>query len=540
MTDGFNLLEQPWIRVRSDEGLGELSLRETLTRAHEMTALAGEVPTQDAAVLRVLLAVLYRSLAEEPGKPTAVWRGLWEAPTLPVDLIGEYLASVQDRFDLFDSEAPFFQAAGITANKTSGLVKLIADVPDGHRYFATRAGSELQSLSCAEAGRWLVHAQAFEPSGIKTGLRGDPRVKGGRGYPIGTGWSGRCGLIILEGATLKETLLLNLVLGLNESDAAADLPVWERPPLGPTVERRHPEPRGPADIMTWPARRVLLTREGDRVVDVLLGNGDPIHARNRQDLEMMTAWRHSRNQEKLHGGTVYMPRQHDPGRALWRGLAGILVDRPQSGAVANQVAPQLPPGNVVWLARLREAGAIEDAHPIRVHAVGVAYGTQDASIDSVYDDSLVMRVAVASDPVLRATALQAAAEAELAARQVADLAGNLAAAAGRDVDGPRDRAREDAFYRLGQVYAVWLAALSPADSAADAAARWQREVRTVLLPLGEDLVSSAGEAAWVGREARGRHLDSSLAWAWFHAGLRKALPLAYPDRPATSKEEDHD
>ena len=59
----FNLLDEPWIRVMlPDCTVREVSLTEALTQAHTFTALAGEMPTQDVAVLRLLLAVLHLSL----------------------------------------------------------------------------------------------------------------------------------------------------------------------------------------------------------------------------------------------------------------------------------------------------------------------------------------------------------------------------------------------------------------------------------------------------------------------------------------------
>lgn len=56
----FNLLDEPWIRVvRPDAAEVEVSLTEALLGAHTYTDLAGELPTQDVAVLRLLLAVLH-------------------------------------------------------------------------------------------------------------------------------------------------------------------------------------------------------------------------------------------------------------------------------------------------------------------------------------------------------------------------------------------------------------------------------------------------------------------------------------------------
>ena len=54
----FNLLREPWVKVitPSLEQM-EVSLTDALVHAHEYADLSGEMPTQDAAMLRVLLAV---------------------------------------------------------------------------------------------------------------------------------------------------------------------------------------------------------------------------------------------------------------------------------------------------------------------------------------------------------------------------------------------------------------------------------------------------------------------------------------------------
>ena len=56
----FNLLDEPWIRViDKDCGIHEVSLIGLFERAHVYRDLCGELPTQDFAVLRLLLAVLH-------------------------------------------------------------------------------------------------------------------------------------------------------------------------------------------------------------------------------------------------------------------------------------------------------------------------------------------------------------------------------------------------------------------------------------------------------------------------------------------------
>lgn len=171
------------------------------------------------------------------------------------------------------------QVAGLhtATGATSGLSKLIAEVPDGAPYFTTRAGDGLSHVGPAEAARWVVHCQAFDPSGIKSGAVGDPRVKGGKGYPIGVGWCGNLGLVIAEGRDLAETLLLNLVL--DHPSTAEDVPVWEREePLTAAVDpvlatrgRSH----GPVELLVWQSRRIrLIPRDDGNVVDALVWDVD--------------------------------------------------------------------------------------------------------------------------------------------------------------------------------------------------------------------------------------------------------------------------
>ena len=54
----FNLLDEAWIRVRlPDNSVREVSLTDALLHAHEYVDLAGETPTQEAALLRLLLSI---------------------------------------------------------------------------------------------------------------------------------------------------------------------------------------------------------------------------------------------------------------------------------------------------------------------------------------------------------------------------------------------------------------------------------------------------------------------------------------------------
>ncbi|WP_288924119.1 type I-E CRISPR-associated protein Cse1/CasA, partial [uncultured Bifidobacterium sp.] len=225
-----------------------VSLTDALLNARDIRSIGGDMPIQTPAIFRLLLTVLYGLY---PGGPSLdEWHELWNYGLSDGDII-DYLDQYADRWNLFDEHTPFFQVADLHTEKGtySGLEKLIFDVPNGAPFFTTRLGEGLQRISFAEAVRWLVTAQAFDPSGIKSGAVGDPRVKGGKGYPIGIAWTGNLGVLICEGANLWQTLLLNFVGSeLNPHGEplpwSDDMPAWERPQptalATPGLDQEHP------------------------------------------------------------------------------------------------------------------------------------------------------------------------------------------------------------------------------------------------------------------------------------------------------------
>lgn len=523
----FNLVDEPWIRVRTFSGeVREVSLKDLFDSASRLRGLAGEVPTQDVAVLRLLEAVILGATRLETPRHSDesqdLWAEWWQAGRLPEE-IPEYLDRWRDRFYLVHSETPFLQVAGLhtASGGASGLVKLIADVPDGFQYFATRAGAELDSLSFAEAARWLVHCHAFDPAGIKTGAVGDSRVKGGKGYSMGyPAWAGNLGIVIAEGESLFQTLMFNCPIALVGD--ANDMPVWERQPLEACVAADHPVPRGPADLMTWPSRRVLLHERDGRVVDVQISNGDRLGPQNQVVNESMAAWRKSAAQSKSAGTDVYMPVVHSPERRMWQGLASLLMSTPGESRSAWVVK---------WLGELRREELLPAAQMIRLRAVGIEYGTQNSSIAGMVDDSLQAQVIALSDPVLVAAAVDAATRASDAVVALVNLASNLEAACGGDSERPRARAYEHGYGLLDGPYRRWLISLTDPNKVVEALEDWSRAVKRILMEAAYRLIEDAGLMAQLGREVtqRGsgepRLLDAALAEIWFRVALNKALGI---------------
>ncbi|MEC3995563.1 type I-E CRISPR-associated protein Cse1/CasA [Actinacidiphila sp. DG2A-62] len=449
MVDGvpsFDLVSRPWIPVQRLDGTTvELSLRDVFAQAHGLRRLVGDVPTQEFALLRLLLAVLHDAV--DGPADIEDWGELWESGD-PFAAVPDYLDRHRDRFDLLHPSEPFLQVADLHTEKNDigPLSRIVADVPNGDPFFSMRQPGP-ERLGFAEAARWLVHAHAFDVSGIKSGAVGDPRVKGGKGYPLGTGWAGNLGGVFAEGDTLRETLLLNLVSADDEllQVEKDDRPAWRRPApdARPLVsDPDDPRPSGPRDLYTWQSRRIRLHHSDGEVTGVVLCYGDPLAPHDRHTREPMTGWRDSPAQAKKLGRTqVYMPRQHDPNRAAWRGLAALLVDKGQARDGAEQrqgAATTLPPGIVRWLARLAYEDYLPQRRLLRTRIVGAAYGTQQSVVDEITDDQILLPVVVLHEerPAYGRAAVDAVADADEAVRALGRLAGNLARAVGSDPSRP--------------------------------------------------------------------------------------------------------
>lgn len=543
----FDLTSRPWLPVQLHDGtMVELSLEDAFLQAGDIRRLVGDIPTQEFALLRLLLAVLHDAV-DGPGT-LAEWTDLWR-DSESLKAVPGYLAQHRARFDLLHSEEPFFQVADLRAEngEISSLRRIVADVPNGAPFFSMRQPG-VDRLSLAEAARWLVHAQAFDPAGIKSGAVGDPRVKGGKGYPQGVGWAGCLGGVFAEGDSLRATLLLNLVA--TEADIVrptdADLPAWRRPRSGPgplIPEAAEPRPSGPRDLYTWQSRRLRLHVDADSAVGVVLSYGDPLPPHEKQHREPLSGWRRSSAQEKKLGEPlVYMPLEHDPARAAWHGLAALLFAQPgeHDGDIQDRSpAASLPPGVVRWVATLATEEILPEHSLIRTRTVGAVYGTQQSVIDEVIDDSVLMPVVVLHEgrPEYGATAVSAVADAEEAVKALGALAGNLARAAGAVPDAPIGTARDLAFGALDTPYRQWLRRLADEADPGVARAEWQTTVRRIVGDLGEDLLNAAGQAAWEGRriEVKGggqRWLDDAQAQLWFLRRLNIVLSLAAPGRPS--------
>ncbi|MFF5307594.1 type I-E CRISPR-associated protein Cse1/CasA [Streptomyces sp. NPDC013161] len=528
----FDLASRPWIPVLRQDGTQDaLSLREVFAQAHSLRRIVGDVPTQEFALLRLLLAVVHDAL--DGPRDTEDWAELWADDDCFAPLPA-YFDTHLGRFDLLHPRTPFFQVADLRTarDEVFSLNRIVADVPNGEPFFTSRMPA-VDRLGFAEAARWVVHAHAYDTSGIKTGTVGDARAKNGKVYPLGVGWAGTLGGVFVEGDTLRETLLLNLVAADTTGVRidGDDRPAWRREPCGPTAAaNRHPS--GIRDLYSWQTRRLRLHFNEHGVHGVVLGYGDPLTAHNLHTREPMTAWRRSKAQEKKRGeALVYLPREHDPLRAVWRGLASLIAEREVAGQGA-EAASVLRPGILEWVARLVTEGELPRGFLIRTRVVGAVYGTQQSVIDEIVDDHLAMAVLLLhrQDREYAQQAIDAVGDAERAVTVLGDLATDLARAEGTQTDGPRSRARERGFTALDDPYRLWLRTLADAADPDEQRTLWRRQTRRIIRRLGDELLAEAGDAAWEGRivtTPKGAvWFNSAYAEGWFRYRLGDALGLS--------------
>lgn len=550
----YNLLDEPWIPVRLLDGtIADVGLLELLRRTTDIADLACELPTQSIAIQRLVLAIAYRVA---PPRDAHDWARQWDEGA-PTEQMIEYLERWRDRFFLFGGRFPFMQVADLRTAKdaVSGLEKLIADVPNGEQFFTTRHGRALACIPPSEAARWLVHAQAYDPSGIRSGAVGDSHVKGGKGYPIGPSWCGHLGLVWLKGKDLDETLVLNLV----PSDAAQLRGVesstewgacsWEVSEAESAVRGDYSllDPSGtPRDIsiprlLTWHSRRVRLVGNREGVTGVVLAQGDKLAPQQMHRYEPQSLWRYSTPQSKKFKQDVYMPRKYEAGRALWRNLPGTLPTVTTVQGVDKQPKQEFLPSATLSFHYQLDNASIETTYPkvMRIQAVGVTYGPQEATFEDIYSDELTLSVAVmrVEHEDLSAEIDRQVRLTEEIARDVGNLAANLARAAGESGegagDGARDRAKELFFSAVDTDFRTWLTLVDGRESARDAGRRWECSLRQHALDIQAELVRGASSSAIIGRDTGRGYMNVGIAENYFRAALNKHLPLQKTNQEGT-------
>ena len=557
---GFNLCYEPWIPVLDVSGQAqEVSLKQLFDESNLIRKIHSGDATTDVAILGVAVVIFFRAVLENTGEfgelnrePKKWIQNISSGGSERLYFVQDYLKKYQDRFNLFDAEHPFMQVADLHTSK-GGIKPVSRLVLDSEsEYFSMRAEKTLTSLSYAEAARYLVTVQAYDYSGIKSGAVGDPRVKGGRGYPIGVGWYGATGKIIVHGENLIETLLycidyeqlLNVekVRGKNHRLALNDKPVWEREDPDAAAPRAYtggdpdkykdePTPAtGMCEILTWQSRRVRLFPENGRVTGVLVSNGDKWLDRNTYT-DPLTAYRFSKNQStQTH--YVWMPQTHSAERTLWRGADALLTRLSSSQEKQNK------PSTIIR--QISSGKYFSPDTKTKIQLIGMVYGTQSSIVEETIDESMTLELSILTEQGAEISTMvrdniQLTMDAAIALGQYV---GNLLRAAGKEYEF-RPTVTESILHRMEDEFRSWLADLSVSDDVSMQAAAWQSKVRRILEDEADQLAVSAGPKAAIGTIYDEQFYNTAKARRQLSGRLYKLLPHAYSSIITSAQEENH-
>lgn len=503
----FNLLDEPWVCVLDDAyRVKEVSLIDALCNAHLYMDLAGEMPTQDVAVLRLMLAVLLTIFLRcdldgdeiEVTEDNAVelWMALWDRGKFPDELIRAYLEQYRDRFWLFHPERPFYQVpsakigTGYTAAKLNGEM---SESSNKIRLFSVRTGDGKNRLTYSEAVRWLLHLNAYDDTSFKSKGKGLPSP--------GAGWLGKLGLIFAQGSNLFETLMLNMTLLQDGEDKWGEpRPIWEEE-LREDERAEIEPPDNPPKLLTLQSRRILLAREGKFVVGYSLLGGDFFE---KQDafFEQMTVWRPDRKQgSKSTNIDGWLPRRHDPARQIWRDFPRIITKDDS----------EHQPGVVSWVEQISSMGKVfplsRKEGRVDFKIVSVQYGDKYSCMTDVFNDTLSFSASILADADGRAakTIETEIHRCEDIASLYGRFAGEVYMASGGDSAQRSDHeriAREQFYYRIDSSFRQWLLHFDPSLGSAplnEMLKQWHEESNRIAYAMAVETAGSAGRFAFVGR-----------------------------------------
>lgn len=531
----FNLIDEPWIRVlNQNTDIEEVSIRKLLLHAHEYRAFSGELPTQDAAILRLLLAVLHtifsrvdetdeESPLEDENQALKRWKAIWDEQCFPETPISEYLHTWHERFWLFHPERPFYQVAELGYGTEYESAKLNGEISESSnklRMFSGYSGIAKDRLSYAQAARWLLYVNAYDDTSAKPSKEGKA-LAGDKLPSPGCGWLGKLGLVWAAGHSVFEVLMRNLVLVNAHGEFNPEQPIWEQD-VFPSQERvQISPPDNLSKLYTLQSRRLFLLRENDSVIGYRLLGGDFFDKEKIAFLEPMTVW--NTKTDKV-GNITIAPKRHDPSKQMWREFSSMFLGTKHT-----------VPGVIHWNHRLAEEECLPWDDMLTVQIASVQYGDKDFFVKHIFADRLSLHAGLLSEMAghWRDRIQEEIDNCEKLAGFIAMLAKDLYIASGGSGENwhsAADDAKTQLFYMLDIPFREWLHSIR-AESSADMVFDWQKQAKMISLQLGATMIEQAGEPAMHGHfvaEKSSNHkktlYSSPKAWRIFKATLNKLYP----------------
>lgn len=381
----FNLIDEGWIPVIIDyKGTRKLvGLREFFANAHTYISLSGDMPTQDFAVMRFLLAILHTVFSrydasgqvyelievnnrmqqleevydedEEEYEDLLVdtWKDLWNMGKFP-DIVNEYLDTWHDRFYLFDEKYPFYQVnkddvdvSKINRKKPSEILgkninRLVSESGNKKALFSPKYNSNKNKeiLDYDEVVRWILTYQGY------TGLS-DKVIFGKEKYKSSKGWLFDLGGIYLSSSNMFKTLLLNLQLrniSQAEYNVSIEKPCWEFSPSD--IIKKYFQKNSIDNISelytNWSRAIYIDNFSSDKEFSMKVVKLPEIKHEN-QFLESMTIWRYNNNGKNK---GKFTPKKHQLNKSMWRSFGLFTIDYDDYNNTNSKIRK---PGIIEWL-----------------------------------------------------------------------------------------------------------------------------------------------------------------------------------------------
>lgn len=512
----FNLLDEPWISVIVDKkGHNKLvSITDVFKHASEYKALAGDMKTQDFALLRILLAVLHTVFSRydiqgnsrefdsaedneyDFNKETMnIWREVWNSKKFP-DVVFKYLEQWHDRFYLFDDKYPFFQVLkqDIYSKKLShknptellgkNINRLISESKNKIAIFSPKCGENKSILNESQLARWLIAFQAHSSVPDKTKF-------GSEEYDSSKGWLFDLGGIYIEGENLFETLMLNCVLvGEMQSPEKRQKPCWEYSGAE-NIENSFYDTfvDNVSQLYTRWSRAIYINPsirmdKGISIYTVILlklNNEDAF-------IEPMTVWQYNKkgkNKDK------YTPRKHKVEESMWRSFGLLTSQESDDGSVKNH-----KPGIMEWLNKISKdiAGSFISLHAISMKGDS---SSSDIPIDEIYDN-LYFHEVVFTDNTNDGWVCRINKEVEYTRSAIEFIYRQFLL----DICEIRNRNKDDAtkysdkcishvYFLVDEPFRQWLANIKPKDSMNERCTQWRNTLYNILINEAKGMLENA-------------------------------------------------
>lgn len=543
----FNLLDEPWIRVITTSlEQKEVSLTDAIIHAHEYKNLSGEMPTQDAAVLRVLLAVaitvFYRYDADGRSEKLASdedmedeteedkedtdgevaedavlrrWQRYWKKGRLPEQAVRKYLETWRERFWLFHPETPFWQVKDLQYGTDYGVECLFGNIKESNNvktrhHFSMTEGEELNRLSYGEAARWLVHLNAYAVN-----LKTDKNAPGA-GLPVGVGRLGQLGFVMVNGENLFQILMLNLCAQNMDTDRnlreEEPKPVWEQAVRTEQGCKRDTYGNLP-ELYTMQSRRIMLKRDKDGSLTGFRAMGGDFCTLEDAFEEPMTIWKLKKGDKNTDPQT-FLPRVHDPAVHAWREFPALLGFHSEKAEKKKEHIP----GVVQWIQTLSKNKLLPPNSLITFRMIGMVYGDQmNYTYGDCVNDALIMSADLMTDLggtwvihiSRQVEKCQTVATEKL--NRVAYKLCKLLYGNGSAKSGIRDALVRQYYFSIDGPFREWLVSIDPkSDSSDQRQAEWEKQSYYYARKTVEDYIATLGADLYICREDESKDGRKSL------------------------------